>query len=141
LKQDAAVKNILPTVLDLGNPSPGLGWACAERESFPQRCRASFLSALALVHHLVITEGIPLPMIARHFAELLTDGGTLLIEFVPKDDSQMKRLLAVREDVFDDYTPEGFRAAFSEYFDETRSAAIPESLRTLHVFRKKGVRA
>lgn len=130
-------KNILPLVLDLANPSPGIGWACRERESFSDRCKADMITALALIHHLTIGAGIPLALSARYFAELLRSGGTLLLEFVEKEDSQIKRLLAVREDVFDDYTPAGMKQAFTPYFDELESERIPGSKRTLHVFQKK----
>lgn len=130
-------KNILPLIMDLGNPSPGIGWACRERDSFAERCRADLITALALVHHLVVTAGIPLAMIAEHFAELLAPGGRLLLEFVPKEDSQTRRLLAVRKDIYDDYTAEGMRSAFSPYFTEIETRALPGSVRTLHLWEKR----
>jgi len=133
-----APPNVLPLVLDLGNPSPALGWACRERDSFDQRCRADLLTALALIHHLVITAGIPLARVAEYFARLLGPGGTLILEFVPKGDSQIERLLAARKDVFDDYSPEGLRRAFAPYFEDAEPASIPGSMRTLHRFRRKG---
>lgn len=129
--------NVLPLVLDLSNPSPSMGWMCRERASFGERCRADMVSALALIHHLTITNGIPLSLAASQFAEYLKPDGTLLLEFVPKEDSQIKRLLAVRKDVFPDYTLDGMRRAFSGHFEEERTIAIPETVRTLHVFRKK----
>lgn len=128
--------NIMPLVLDLANPSPGLGWACTERESFAQRVRADFLTALALCHHLVITAGIPLDRVASYFASLLQPGGAAVVEFVPKGDSQVQRLLAAREDVFPDYTLDGLRKAFiSQGFLEEATESVSQSLRTLHLFR------
>ena len=129
--------NILPLVMDLGNPSPSLGWALEERDSFTQRCRADLLTALALVHHLVITAEIPLRHIARYFSGLLNEGGLLILEFVPKEDSQTQRLLAVRKDVHDDYHLDGMRAAFSEFFHEIETVSVPDSLRTLHIFHRR----
>ena len=133
----AASQKILPLILDLGNPSSPLGWACRERDSFEQRCQADLLTALALVHHLVITAGIPLNRIAEYFARLLRSGGTLILEFVPKGDSQIERLLAVRKDVFDDYSADGLRQAFDPYFEDVETTPIPESQRTLHQLRRK----
>ncbi len=85
----------------------------------------------------MITAEIPLRHIARYFSGLLNEGGLLILEFVPKEDSQTQRLLAVRRDVHDDYHLEGMRAAFSEFFQEIESANVPDSLRTLHVFRRR----
>jgi hypothetical protein len=65
-------------VLDLTNPSPTIGWHCKERQSFPERCRANLLSALAGIHQL--TFGIPLQKIADIFASLLESAGTLILE-------------------------------------------------------------
>lgn len=129
--------NIIPLVIDLSNPSPSLGWACEERDSFQQRCNANFVMALALIHHLVIAAGIPLQQVAAFFASLLPSGGNLLIEFVPKEDSQVQRLLAAREDVFPEYTLDTFRKIFSCTFLEEALFALPDSLRTIVCFRKR----
>lgn len=136
LKKDGP-KNILPLVIDLSNPSPALGWACAERDSFQQRCKADFIIALALIHHLVITAGIPFPQISDFLASLLVPTGSLLIEFVPKEDSQVQRLLAAREDVFEEYSLEGFLKAFSSHFSKRTLHALPDSSRVLVCFSKK----
>lgn len=128
--------NIVPMVLDLGNPSPALGWANAERDAFAPRMQADFVTALALIHHLVITAGIPLPMVAAYFATLLAPQGHLCMEFVPKEDSQVQRLLAARPDIFTDYTLDGFLAAFSPCFSLVSQQPIEGSLRTLCVFQR-----
>lgn len=128
---------ILPLILDLANPSPGIGWDCAERASFAERCRADFLLALALCHHLVITGGIPLPQVASGFASLLAPGGTALVEFVPREDSQLQRMLATRDDIFADYDLDHFLKGFAEAgFRERERFPLPESVRTLHVLEK-----
>lgn len=128
--------NIVPMVLDLGNPSPALGWANAEREAFAPRMQANFVTALALIHHLVVTAGIPLPMVAAYFATLLAPNGHLCMEFVPKEDSQVQRLLAARPDIFADYSLEGFLAAFGSCFSLVEQQPIEGSLRTLCVFQR-----
>lgn len=129
--------NILPLVLDLSMPSPSLGWACQERQSFAERCESDLLLALALCHHLYFTLGIPFSKISSFFASLLGRGGVLVCEFVPREDSQVQRMLCARDDVFDDYTLDEFFRAFCENgFREMRRETLPDSLRTLHVFQK-----
>jgi ribosomal protein L11 methylase PrmA len=128
--------HLLPLVLDLSNPSPGIGWANRERMSFLERGPADAVLALALIHHLAIGNNLPLGRIARFCADI---GRDLIIEFVPKSDSQVKRLLATREDIFPDYTREGFEQAFAECFETLDWSAIQGSERTLYRMRRPGV--
>ena len=120
---------ILPLLLDLTNPSPAQGWAHRERLSLEQRGPADVVLALALVHHLAIGHNLPLDRIAGYVARL---GRTLVIEFVPKSDSQVGRLLRNRPDIFPDYTIEGFEAAFRRHFAVDQVCPIPGSERTLY---------
>ncbi len=128
-------QNLLPLLMDLTNPSPDLGWGHAERTSLLGRGPTDAVLALALVHHLAISNNVPLGRLADFFARA---GRWLIIEFVPKDDSQVRRLLATREDVFPDYTPEGFKAAFSTPFEIIAEQAIAGSERTLYLMRRRG---
>jgi len=124
--------DLLPLVLDLTNPSPGLGWAHAERASLADRGPVDLVMALALVHHLAIGNNVPLDRIAAWLVRL---GRALIVEFVPKSDPQVRRMLATREDVFPDYTPQRFEAAFSRHAALVRVEAVPGTERTLYLFR------
>ena len=128
--------NITPMVLDMCNPSPGLGFANEERASFPDRFQANMVTALALIHHLTLGSGIPLTRVAYCFSRLLQQGGTLVLEFVPLEDSQAQRLMAARTNVFDDYSLEGCLAAFGKFFALKNKFAIVDSYRTILVFKK-----
>ena len=121
-------------ILDLTNPSPALGWANRERDSFGGRGPADLILALAVIHHLAISNNVPLPQLADFFAET---GKWLVIEFVPKFDSQVKKLLVSREDIFPDYTREGFEAAFSARFNVHEAVDVRESERTLYLMERK----
>jgi hypothetical protein len=121
---------ILPLLLDLTNPSPALGWAHRERLSLEQRGPADVLLALAIVHHLAIGHNLPLDRIASFLARV---GRRLIIEFVPKSDSQVQRLLRDRPDIFPDYTLEGFEAAFRSRFGIERAVPVAESERRLYL--------
>jgi len=125
--------SILPLVVDLTNPSPGIGWENKERMSFKERGPADAVLALALVHHLAISNNVPLSQIAGFFSDICR---WLIIEFVPKTDSQVQRLLATREDIFPDYTRQAFEQEFSRYFAMDDSADIQESQRTLYLMRR-----
>lgn len=123
-------ENILPLVLDLTNPSPALGWANREREAFGQRGPADMVLALAVIHHLSISNNVPLSQLAEFFAGVCK---WLVVEFVPKSDSQVQKLLASREDIFPNYTREGFEAAFEQFFTIRSMEAVRESERHLYL--------
>jgi hypothetical protein len=125
---------LLPLLMDLANPSPASGWANEERMSLLERGPADAVLALALIHHLAIGNNVPLDRAARFFARA---GRSLLIEFVPKSDSQVKRLLVTREDVFDGYTQAGFERAFGTYFEIRRRAPLAGSERILYEMARK----
>jgi hypothetical protein len=126
--------DILPLILDVANPSPGIGWAGRERRSLLERADPDVILALALVHHLAISRNVPLPMLLDLFAELAPWS---VVEFVPKEDSQVRRLLASRRDVFPDYHLDGFRAAAAERFEIVREEPIEDSLRVLFLLRRR----
>jgi len=126
---------ILPLQLDLMSPSPATGWANEERVSLEARGPADAVLALALVHHLALANNVPLPRIAEHLAGL---GRALVIEFVPKCDSQVERLLRNRPDIFPDYTQEGFERAFERHYETAAKARIGDSQRWLYLMRRRG---
>ena len=88
----------------------------------------------ALIHHMAISNNVPLGMLAEFFAGL---GRWLIIEFVPKGDHKVQKLLATREDIFPDYTSEGFERAFSGLFTIRRKDTIRESTRELYLLERK----
>ena len=119
---------ILPLLQNLSNPSPAMGWGHAERRSLIDRGPADLCLALALVHHLAIGGNVPLDRVAEFFAAVAR---RLIIEFVPKEDSQVQRMLSLREDVFQDYTQPNFVSAFERRFRIVKSVPIKETVRTL----------
>lgn len=130
----SADAQLLPLVLDLTNPSADLGWAGKERLSLHQRGPVDLALALALVHHLAIGNNVPLGSIAEWFALLARN---LIIEFVPKIDSQVQRMLASRQDIFGDYTQSAFEEAFSRYFVVDAREPIRGTERSLYCMRRR----
>jgi ribosomal protein L11 methylase PrmA len=125
-----AEKNLLPLLIDLTNPSPGIGWQNRERQSLIERGPCDTALALALIHHLAIGNNLPFDRIVDFLAGICR---TLVIEFVPKTDSQVQRLLTTREDIFPNYTREGFEQAFSARFAVLASSPVRDSERTIYL--------
>jgi len=126
--------HLLPLLLDLTNPSSSIGWASEERMSLSERGPVDAIFALALIHHLAIGINLPFELIYRFFSNL---GEWLLIEFVPKDDIQVQRMLATRQDIFGDYTQSNFECAFSVYYKIVNKEAIADSDRVIYFMKRR----
>lgn len=125
---------LLPLLLDLANPSPDIGWENLERSSLVNRGPADMVMALALIHHLVVSNNLPMKKISQFMKKICN---YLIIEFIPKTDSQVQRLLATREDIFDDYNLENFENEFKRNFNLLDSVKLQDSQRFLYLMQKK----
>jgi hypothetical protein len=125
---------ILPLLQDLTNPSPAIGWGLDERSSLLDRAPADLVMVLALIHHFALSNNVPLGRIASFLRRV---GRHLVIEFVPKEDSQVRRLLATREDIFPEYHLQGFERAFAPYFRVLERIPLRESVRTLYLVERR----
>jgi hypothetical protein len=126
--------NILPLVLDLTNPTPSIGWHNRERDSLLGRGPVDAVMALALIHHLAISNNLPFKQIAD-FLRCVCN--RLIIEFVPKSDSQVQRLLSTREDIFAGYDQQTFEDTFREYFSIECCVKIRDTQRALYLMEKR----
>jgi len=72
-------------------------------------------------------------LIASYFASLCN---WLIIEFVPKEDSQVQRLLTTRADIFNKYEVDCFESEFRRHFEIVRKAAISDSCRLLYLMKR-----
>ena len=120
--------------MDLANPSPNIGWQNMERDSFLTRGPADLVFALALIHHLAISNNVPLELISEFFSKNCKN---LIIEFVPKIDSQVKRLLSTREDIFLEYDYEHFEKEFKKFFTIVEKKEIKDSKRIIYYMNNK----
>jgi hypothetical protein len=126
--------NILPLVVDLMNPSPSQGWAGQERKNLPDRGSPDLSLCLALVHHLAIAGNVPFGRISDWLASM---SPASIVEFPPKDDPMVQRLLATRKDVYEGYTPENFEAALARHFNVMEKVSLPESTRLLYALVRR----
>lgn len=133
--RDHNEQHLLPLLIDLTNPSPAIGWDNRERLTITERVRGDIVFALALVHHLAISNNMPLESVAAYFAKF---GRYLVVEFVPKTDEMVRKMLSTREDIFQEYSREGFERAFEGYFKIVRSRDLKNSPRTLYLMERNG---
>ncbi len=125
--------SFLPLHLDAANPSPSQGWMQSERHGLLQRASGDAVIALAVVHHLAIARNVPMEQVIDWIIGMAPQG---VIEFVPKSDAMVQRLLSLREDVFTEYDEESFRAAITARARIVRSSVVSESGRTLFWYER-----
>jgi len=127
--------NQLPLLLDLTNPSSAIGWSCNERMSLIERGKTDMVFALALIHHLAIPNNVPLYNLAEFFSKICN---YLVIEFVPKEDSQVKILLSSRKDIFNKYDIKNFETEFKKFFSIMKKEKVNHSERTMYLMEQNG---
>ena len=97
--------NFLPLCIDFMNPSSKAGWNENERYSFLERAKFDCLIAFAFEHHLSLANNVPLEEVIDWMLKISKKG---LIEFVSKKDVTVKKMLALKGDIFPDYNEEKF---------------------------------
>lgn len=133
-RAEAEALNFLPLVQDATNPSPAQGWLDKERPSFAERSNFDFLVALAVEHHLAIGRNIPLDQMIKWMVGLAPQG---VIEFVQKTDTTIQRMLALREDIFADYTEDNFRNLLASNAQIVDSAKVSDEGRIIFHYDRR----
>jgi SAM-dependent methyltransferase len=129
--------DVLPMVVDLTRPTPAMGWRNQECASFLDRARGGFdlVLMLAVVHHILVTERIPLEDLVNLIAEISRD--YVLIEFVGPEDPMFQRIVRGRDHLYSHLTRARFEAAAGERFELVRSRRIDGLERWLYLFRRR----
>lgn len=133
-------KHIIPLILDVLNPSAGLGFNNTERDSFLNRIQQfspDVTLALALIHHITLSGNVTFNMSANFFASFSKH---LIIEFPNREDSWVQRLLNTKGEFkahFDFYSEENFEEAYSKIFTIVEKVSIPNAKRTMYFLKLK----
>jgi hypothetical protein len=126
--------SLTPVVASLLKPTPAMGWGLRERGSLLDRVHADAFLALALIHHLRITGGIPLDRIVAQLMAIAPEG---IVEWVDKQDSMVQAMLGLRQDVYDDYTQTNFEALLRAHAGIVATASTHEGRRQLYHVRRR----
>jgi len=132
--KNKGIKNILPLVEDIVNPSPPGGWNLRQHQSFFSRLKPDIVLALALIHHIVVRNNIPL----KNFVEWIVKlSPNLVIEFITKKDPMLRVLLKEKEDVYFDYNVEAFEKYLSQRGKIIKKHKLSSNSRILYFFRRQ----
>ena len=124
----------LPLYFDATNPSVNLGWNESERKGFKSRANFDALIALAFEHHLAIAKNIPLDQTVKWLIGLAPKG---LIEFIPKNDETIKRMLKLKGDIFQNYNENNFKNYILNHANIISELVISSSGRKLFEYERK----
>jgi hypothetical protein len=130
-------KNIHPLLVDLATPPGNGGFSQVERKSFTERARVDLVSALAILHHLVLMRNIPLADFASYCNELSSK--YLIIEFVPLLDPKVQLMLANKKIFHQPYDRDAFEKAFQPHFRIERKQPFPGNERMLYLMKKRSL--
>jgi SAM-dependent methyltransferase len=108
---------ILPLVVNIARPPGACGWSNAEFPSFLERAGDKFdcVMMLALLHHLLVNERVPLESAFALAASLTTR--LLIIEYVDPSDPQFRSISRGRDALHRDLTADTFEWAARQRFE------------------------
>ena len=129
--------DVLPMVVDLTRPTPAMGWRNEENASFLDRARGKFdlVMMLAVVHHILVNERIPLLELLTLADELSRD--YVLIEYVAPADPIFQRIVRGRDALYSHMSPAWFEAEALSRFELVRCTRIDGLNRWLYLFRRR----
>ena len=131
--RDEGTETVLPLVVDLANPSPGLGWRNAERGTLLDRGAPDLVLCLALVHHLSISRNVPLREVVAWLRSLECG---IVVEFPHRSDPMVETLLRHKaKDGHPDYQRETFESLLASDFAIVDSLELASGTRTLYAAR------
>ncbi|MCY4660959.1 MAG: methyltransferase [Acidobacteria bacterium] len=127
-------RSILPLVVDVADPSPGLGWRGRERRPLPERGAPDLVLCLALAHHVVIGRNVPL---ADFVDWLAAFGADVIVEIVDRGDPMVERLLHNRRGQTVHYSDAAARAELAKRFGALEHETMSSGTRTLYHCRPR----
>lgn len=129
--------NILPLAVSLSNPTPATGWRNGETLSFLSRAEQRFdcVLFLGVMHHLLVTDRIPLDEIVDMLATLTRSHA--IVEFVAPADPMFVKVARGRDRLHQGLSLAGFEDAARTHFEIVSIARIPGMERWLAHLKKR----
>jgi len=116
-KARAAELDVQPLVADISRPTPAVGWENGESLSLLERLEQKFdlVLLLAVLHHLLLMDQIPLDRIAALFNRI--SRRHVVVEWVPHGDPMFQFLLRGRDAIYGHLHLDAMLAAFEPFFN------------------------
>ena len=132
-RADGLAQPFLPLQVDIQNPSPAQGWSLEERRALRDRLEPDAVLVLALIHHLVLGEGVPLERVIPGIVALAPTG---LIEFVPREDPMSRKIAGPAERLTHRYDLPALLSILSQTALVTNQILLSDTGRVLIEYRR-----
>jgi hypothetical protein len=133
LEGDRVRARVTPLVVDITNPTPSFGWRSRERRAFFDRAQPDFSTWLAVLHHLCLGTGIPLPEVLDLVHAV---GPEAVVEFVDPADPMARHITATRRDPLHEYSLAAFESGVAARFDVVAAESVSPSRSLFHLRRR-----
>jgi hypothetical protein len=125
-------RQVTPMCVDFSDPSGGIGWAGAQRTPLFERLRADLVLLLAVVHHVVISDSVPLSLFMQAVRDL---AGEAVLEFPLPGDPKVERLIRNKAGrPTHPYSEQALLDAAAPHFDVVEREVLPSGTRVLFHF-------
>jgi SAM-dependent methyltransferase len=128
---------ITPVVLNFARPTPAVGWNNREVDSFLDRARGRFrvVMMLGLLHHLIVTERIPLKFIVEVIFEL--ESAFLLIEWISPQDTRFRQIANTHGDLYQNLTEVFFEGILAAHYKILERVPLRTKTRVLYFCKRR----
>lgn len=136
-KNSTGNAHVYPVIANLGDLCGGSGWLGSEHSGLMDRLTGmgDVVMALALLHHLAISESIPLDYVAEMIAKLTKTYA--MVEFLGEDDPLLCDLSQQRRRLPSEFSLQNQKKAFEKHFIYLAEHRIENSQRSLVLMQKK----
>lgn len=127
--------DVMPAVINIARPSPAMGWMNAEVPSFIDRALHRFdcVMALGLMHHLIVTERVPLVEIVDLLCGLTAS--LLIVEWIDRQDRRFRELAGPNWPLYDWVVPGRLEEALGQRFVLVAKRNLRCETRVLYCWR------
>ena len=128
--------NISVSLLNICQPTPSIGWDNREHISFLEKAKNHFeiVLCLGLIHHMLVTERIPLSLIVDTLASCTNK--FLLIEWIEPDDQKFKEISSYEEDLYSFLSSSYFESSATTNFKIINKVKLQQAKRSLYLLEK-----
>ena len=131
-------QNISLSNINISNPTPGVGWMNGETSGYIKKNLNYFDNIIffGIVHHLVVTDRIPILSIIELLASLTKRN--LIFEFVSNKDERFLDLANINIDLYQNFTKENFENLIQKSFKIIKTYDLEyNSNRNIYILEKK----
>jgi SAM-dependent methyltransferase len=127
---------IMPIMLNVGRPTPAVGWQNTEVRSFLDRAAGQFdcILALGLIHHLLVGERTTLPMLADLFDRL--NPRQVILEWVDPKDPKFRQIAGLNAGLYRHLDATLLEEAMGRKFRMAARTPLPCATRVMYLWSR-----